>query len=85
MPSCQQREEFLVMESVMAVQHVSPASGVCRVWRIGKASHVAISSILRHFCERITVDDDNAISHCMHSADTCYDFLTAKVGVNLWV
>jgi ERCC4-type nuclease len=85
MPSCQQREKFLVIESVMAVQLMSPASGVRRVWRIGKASHVAISSILRHFYERITVDDDNGISHCMHSADTRYNFLTAKVGVKLWV
>jgi hypothetical protein len=85
MPSCQQREKCLVIEFVMAVQHVSPAFGVRCVWRIGKASHVAISSILRHFCERITVDDDNGISHCMNSTDTRYDFLTAKVVVNLWV
>ena len=74
-----------MIESVIAVQHVSLTSGVRRVWRIGKASHCAISSILRHLCERITVDDDNGISHFMHSADIRYDFLAAKVGCNLWV
>jgi hypothetical protein len=85
MPSCQQREKFMVMEPVMAIQHVSPAFGVRCVWRIGKASNAAISSVLRHFCERITVDDDNGISHCMHSANTRNDFLAAIVAVNLWV